>query len=65
MDVFGITLPLWTVFVGAILLIIVLWKFIKFAIKLLIVVIVFFVILIGLDVVGVFDTIQQIFQQFI
>jgi len=34
------------------------WKLIKFALKILIVVVVFFAILIGLDVIGVFDTIS-------
>ena len=59
MELFGIVVPLWALFIGLILVVVVVWKLIKFAIKILIVVVVFFAILIGLDVVGVFDTISS------
>lgn len=55
---FGFTLPLWTVFLGGIILVVVAWKLIKFALKVLLVLVVFFGILIGLDVLGVFNFIQ-------
>ncbi len=58
MDVFGFTLPLWAVFLGGIILVVVAWKLIKFALKVLLVLVVFFGILIGLDVLGVFNFIQ-------
>ena len=58
MEFFGVIVPLWALFIGLILVAIVVWKLIKFAIKLLIVVVVFFAILIGLDVIGVFDMIS-------
>lgn len=58
MDVFGFTLPLWAVFLGGIIIVVVAWKLIKFALKVLLVIIVFFGILIGLDVLGVFNFIQ-------
>lgn len=58
MDVFGFTLPLWAVFLGGIVLVVVAWKLIKFALKVLLVLVVFFGILIGLDVLGVFNFIQ-------
>ena len=58
MELFGIVVPLWALFIGLILVVVVVWKLIKFAIKILIVVVAFFAILIGLDVIGVFDTIS-------
>lgn len=58
MDVFGFTLPLWAVFLGGIIIVVVAWKLIKFALKVLLVIVVFFGILIGLDVLGVFNFIQ-------
>jgi len=58
MNVFGFALPLWAVFLGGIILVVVAWKLIKFALKVLLVLVVFFGILIGLDVLGVFNFIQ-------
>jgi hypothetical protein len=58
MDVFGFTLPLWAVFLGGIIIVVVAWKLIKFALKVLLVLVVFFAILVGLDVLGVFNFIQ-------
>jgi len=58
MDVFGFTIPLWAVFLGGIFIVLVAWKLIKFAIKVLLVLVVFFAILVGLDVLGVFNFIQ-------
>ena len=60
MDVFGFTLPLWTVFLGGIIIVVVAWKLIKFALKVLLVIVVFFAILIGLDVLNVFNIIQDL-----
>jgi len=58
MDILGFTLPLWAVFIGGIVLVIVAWKLIKFTIKVLLILVVFFVILIGLDFLNVFNWIQ-------
>ena len=58
MDVFGFTLPLWAAFLGGIIIVVVAWKLVKFALKVLLVLVVFFGILIGLDVLGVFNFIQ-------
>lgn len=58
MDVFGFTLPLWAIFLGGIVIVVVAWKLIKFALKILLVLVVFFAILVGLDVLGVFNFIQ-------
>ena len=59
MEIIGISLPLWAVFLLIIVIVIVAWKLIKFALKLLLILIVCFVILIGLDFLGVFNTIQN------
>ncbi len=60
MDVFGFILPLWAVFLGGIIIVVVAWKLIKFALKVLLVLVVFFGILIGLDVLNVFNIIQDL-----
>jgi hypothetical protein len=65
MELFGVVIPLWALFIGLILVVVVVWKLIKFAIKILIVIVVFFVILIGLDVIGVFDKISGLFSSFL
>ncbi|UCF49676.1 MAG: hypothetical protein JSU91_07985 [Thermoplasmatales archaeon] len=59
-ELFGFVLPLWAFFLIAIIAIIIIWKLIKFAIKILLIIVVFFVILIGLDYVGVFGFIQNL-----
>lgn len=59
MEILGVYLPLWAVFLIGIILVVVAWKLIKFALKILLVLVVFFVILIGLDALGVFNTIQN------
>ena len=64
MDIFGFTLPLWAVFLGGIILVVVAWKLIKFALKVLLVLVVFFAILIGLDVLNVFTIIQDLLSNF-
>lgn len=66
MDLLGLTIlgtdiPLWALFLILIIAVIVAWKLIKFAIKILIVLVVFFIILFGLDALGVFNTLQNAF----
>ncbi len=58
LEIFG-NIPLWAILIIIILIAVVAWKLIKFAIKILIVVVVFFAILIGLDVIGVFTWINE------
>lgn len=65
MEIFGLTLPLWALFLVVVLILIVSWKIIKFAIKVLVALLLFFGILIGLDLVGVFDMLQNIFATII
>jgi hypothetical protein len=58
LEIFG-NIPLWAILIIIILIVVVAWKLIKFAIKILIVVVVFFAILIGLDIIGVFAWINE------
>jgi len=62
LEIWGITLPLWAFFLIGIIAIIIVWKLIKFAIKILLVVVVFFIILMGLDYFDVFGWIQNLFS---
>jgi len=55
MLLFGFNLPLWVVFAGGIILVYVAWKIIKFAVKILLILIVFLGILFGLDLIGFFS----------
>ena len=61
-ELFGFTLPLWAFFIIGIIAIIIVWKLIKFAIKILLVIVVFFIILIGIDFFDVFGWIQNLFS---
>jgi len=61
MEILGMIIPLWAVFLGGILVVVIAWKLIKFALKLLLVLVVFFAILIGLDFFHVFDSIAGLF----
>ncbi len=65
MDILGFTLPLWSIFLILIVVAVIAWKLIKFAIKILLVLIVFFAILMGFDYLGVFDWIQGLFYAMI
>lgn len=60
MDLFGFSIPLWAVFLIGIVIVVVVWKLIKFALKILIILVFFFVILMGLDYFQVFDWIQSV-----
>jgi hypothetical protein len=60
MDIFGVTVPLWAIFIGGIILVLLAWKLIKFTIKLVFIVVAFLIILIGLDFAGVFDWIHNL-----
>ncbi|MCK4365436.1 MAG: hypothetical protein KAW45_05250 [Thermoplasmatales archaeon] len=60
-ELFGVNLPLWAIFLTGIIVVIVAWKVIKFAIKVLLLAVVVFVVLMGLDVLNVFENIQSLF----
>jgi hypothetical protein len=65
MLLFGFNLPLWAVFAGGIVLVYIAWKIIKFAVKILLILIVFLAILFGLDLIGFFGWIQGMLSSFI
>ena len=58
LEIFG-NLPLWVILLIGIVIVLIAWKFIKFAIKILLILIVAFLILFGLDFLGVFNFIQE------
>ncbi len=60
MDIIGFTVPLWALFLAGIVIIFIAWKIIKFAIKLFVILLIFFGILMGLDMLGVFGWLQQL-----
>ena len=60
MEILGVYLPLWAVFLLGIIVVVIAWKLVKFALKILLILVVFFIILIGLDALGVFNTIQNL-----
>lgn len=61
-EIFGAEIPLWAIFLIGIIVVIVAWKLIKFALKILLIAVVFFIILIGLDFFNVFNWIQNLFS---
>lgn len=52
-------IPLWALFIGIIIIAFIAWKLIKFAIKVLIYIVIFFAILIGLDFLNVFTWVNE------
>jgi hypothetical protein len=64
MDLFGYSIPLWAIFLLAIVVAIFAWKIIKFAVKVLIVLVVIFVIFMGLDYFHVLSWIQGVLASF-
>ena len=59
-QIFGFELPLWVLLIVGIIVVVVAWKFIKFAIKIMLIVIVFFVILMLIDYFNVISGIQNL-----
>jgi hypothetical protein len=58
MDIFGFTIPFWAVLLGILVIVLVLWGVIKFAIWVLIFIAIVIIALIGLDfLVGIFHSI--------
>ncbi|DAC72487.1 MAG TPA: hypothetical protein DSN98_04935 [Thermoplasmata archaeon] len=53
------SIPLWAVSVVLLIVILLIWRFIRFAIWLLLFFLLFFILLIVLDFLGVFSWIQQ------
>ena len=63
-EIFG-SLPLWVILLIGIIVVLIAWKIIKFAIKILLILIIAFLILLGLDFLNVFDFIQNILTNFV
>ncbi len=58
MDVFGFTIPFWVVLIGILVIALLLWGVIKFAIWVLIIIAIVIIALIGLDfLLGIFHSI--------
>ena len=64
LEIFG-SLPLWVILLIGIIIILIAWKIIKFAIKILLILIVAFLILFGLDFLGVFNFLQEFLSNFL
>ena len=63
-EIFG-SLPLWILLLIGLIIVLVAWKIIKFALKILLILVVAFLILLGLDFLNVFDFIQNIMTNFL
>ncbi len=59
LEIFG-SLPLWAIILVGLIVVVIAWKIIKFALKILLVLIVSFAIMMGLDFLHVFEWIQDI-----
>jgi len=59
LEIFG-SLPLWAIILAGIIVVVIAWKLLKFALKILLVLIVAFAIMMGLDFLHVFEWIQDI-----
>ena len=62
---FGVELPLWAVFLIVIIIAIIAWQIVKFALKILLFLVVFFIILAVLDYFNVFSLIQNLFSSLV
>ena len=58
MDIFGVIIPFWAVLIGILVIALVLWKVLKFAVWVLIFIVIVIIALIGLDfLIGLFHSI--------
>jgi hypothetical protein len=60
LQILGFELPLWALFLIGIIVVMVAWKFIKFAIKIMLIVIIFFIILMLIDYLNIISGIQNL-----
>jgi len=60
-ELLGFDIPLWAFFLIGVIAVILLWKLVKFALKILVIAVLAFIILIGLDILNVFGWIQNLF----
>jgi hypothetical protein len=59
MEFLSISVPLWAVFLILLIVLLLIWQFLRFTLQLLLFFVLFFVLLIGLDIIGVFSWIQD------
>jgi len=59
MEFLSLSIPLWAIFLVVLIVLLLVWQFIRFTVRLLLFFFLFFVILIFLDFMGVFSWIQQ------
>ena len=64
LEIFG-QIPLVYLLLLGIVVIVVAWKVIKFAIKIFVALLIFFGVLIGLDMLGIFQWIQQMLSNYL
>ena len=57
---YGYNIPLWLIFLIGVIALFIIWKLFKFALKILLTIAVFFIILMVLDYLNVFDWFQNI-----
>lgn len=66
MEFLSLSIPLWAVFLVFVIVLLLVWQFIRFTLKVLLFFILFFVLVIALDFIGVFSWIHQnILSQFL
>jgi hypothetical protein len=59
LEIFSLAIPLWAIILCLLIVVVLIWQFFRFTIKLLLFFILFFVLLIGLDLLGVFAWVKD------
>lgn len=59
MDFLSMSIPLWAIFLVLVIVILLIWQFIRFTLKLLLFFLMFFILIIVFDFIGIFTWIQQ------
>jgi hypothetical protein len=59
MELLSMSIPLWAIFLVVVIVILLVWQFIRFTLRVLLFFVLFFLLLIVLDFFGVFSWIQQ------
>lgn len=59
MEIFSLSIPLWAIFLVVLIVLLLVWQFMHFTVRILLFFFLFFALLIILDFIGVFSWIQQ------
>lgn len=59
LEIFSLAIPVWAVVLCLLIVVVLIWQFFRFTIRLLLFFILFFVLLIGLDLLGVFTWVKD------